>query len=82
MNNTFEKRFYTPQFTETASVTVRRLAWALNLNMVQTMQEIISFIAQLLNKQKVCLACQDNTKCAACAFAKFPQSKLCDFISE
>jgi hypothetical protein len=83
MYNTEEKKFYTPQFSEMASIAVRRLAWALDLNMVQTVNALISCLPQILVSSKVCLTCQDNTKCDRCIFngSIVPQSALSEIIS-
>ena len=81
MQTTNNKRFYSPQFSEMASVSVRRLAWALNGSMVQAVDDLISFLPQLLDVSKVCLACKDNTRCAACVFSDAPPSALTSLIN-
>jgi len=83
MYNTEQKRYYTPQFSEQASVAMRRLAWALNLNMVQAANELVSFLPQLVVNSKVCLACKDNTKCNSCIFngSTVPQSALSELVN-
>jgi len=68
MNNTDSKRFYTPQFSETASISVRRFAWFLNKPMTQAVEKIILLLPFILDASKVCQACKDSRKCAACAF--------------
>jgi cytosine/uracil/thiamine/allantoin permease len=69
MNNTNQKQYYSPQFLRTASIAIRRLAWALGGNMVQAANELVSFLPQLVDTSKVCLFCKDNTKCTACIFS-------------
>jgi len=83
MCNTNSKRFYSPQFSEAAAVAVRRLAWALDRNMVQAVNELVSFLPQLVVNSKVCLACKDNTKCQVCIFngEGIPQSALSDLVN-
>jgi len=77
-----KKRYYTPQFSETASIAVRRLAWALGGNMVQAVDELVYFLPQLLETSKICLSCKDNTKCAACIFSgTVPKSALSKLIN-
>ena len=68
MFNTSGKRFYTPQFSETASVSVRRFAWFLNKPMTEAIEKIILLLPFIMDSQKVCQACKDNGKCGTCAF--------------
>jgi len=69
MNNIdSNKRFYTPQFSETASVSVRRFAWFLNKPMTQAVEKIILLLPFIMDSSKVCQACKDSRKCNACAF--------------
>ncbi|MCL2721318.1 MAG: hypothetical protein FWD47_08270 [Treponema sp.] len=68
MNNTDNKRFYTPQFSETASVSVRRFAWFLNKPMTQAVEKIILLLPFILDAAKICQACKDNRRCNSCAF--------------
>jgi hypothetical protein len=41
MNNTESKRYYSPQFSKTASVSVRRFVWFINKPMTQAVEKII-----------------------------------------
>ena len=59
---------YAPNFSEIASVTVRRLAWAMGANMSQAVDVIVKAAPAFINAEKVCACCKDKTKCAACAF--------------
>jgi len=68
MNNTNNKRFYTPQFSETASVSVRRFAWFLNKPMTQAVEKIILLLPFILDASKVCQTCKDSRRCNSCAF--------------
>ena len=68
MCNTYERRYYTPQFSPLASVSVRRLAWAINKPMTETMDVIIKLIPSIVDPSKVCLSCKDSTKCQGCSF--------------
>jgi hypothetical protein len=69
MNNTVEKRYYTPQFSETASVSVRRFAWFLNKPMTVAIEKIIQLLPFILDASKVCETCKDSGKCSSCAFS-------------
>jgi hypothetical protein len=59
---------YTPQFSQLATVSVRRLAWALGLNMPKAVDRIVALLPTLVSPAVVCAACKDNSKCNACAF--------------
>ena len=71
------KRFYTPQFSETASVSVRRFAWFLNKPMTQAVEKIILLLPFIMDSSKVCQTCRDSRKCASCAFniKKLPEEE-------
>ena len=77
------KRSYTPQFSERSTIAVRRLAWALDRSMVQAVNELVSYLPQLLVISKICLACKDNTKCQWCIFngSGVPQSALSELVN-
>lgn len=70
MQSTNQKRYYSPQFSGLAAVSVRRLAWALGLSMPQTVDQVVGFLPALFSPGVVCLACKDKTKCALCAFGR------------
>jgi len=83
MSYTESKRFYTPQFSETASVSVRRFAWFLNKPMTQAIEKIILLLPFILDASKVCQACKDSRKCGACAFniKKLPEEEQYKILS-
>ncbi len=58
---------YTPNLNARHSRTLRRIAWALDKPMTETIQEIIEHIASIANKKDVCAACRDKTACKDCA---------------
>jgi len=68
MQNKNHKRFYSPQFSELAAVSVRRLAWALEKPMPYAVDHIIGLLPSVVDSSKVCLSCRDSSKCAACIF--------------
>jgi hypothetical protein len=72
-----QKRFYSPRFSETAAVSVRRLAWALNKPMTETVNYIIQLLPSMVEPSKVCLPCKDTTRCKGCTFRNqlSPQEK-------
>ena len=68
MKTTNQKNYYTPQFSELTSVSVRRLAWALEMNMVKTMDFIVQILPHFLEYKAICKQCRDNSKCNCCIF--------------
>jgi len=78
MCNTNSKRYYTPQFSAMASVSVRRLAWALGLSMPKTVDYIIKGLSSALVSSAVCGECKDKTKCDLCCFCQQPAAEKAD----
>ena len=72
MNNTTNKRYYSPQFSEQASVSVRRLAWAIGKPMPAAVDHMVSLIASIVDTKNICFACLDKTRCLSCGFYKPP----------
>jgi hypothetical protein len=68
MCNTNKKRYYSPQFSEKAVVSIRRLAWALGLSMPKTIDILVNEIYLIFSSSVVCPQCKDNTKCETCGF--------------
>ena len=68
MNNIRKKRYYSPQFSEMAAVSVRRLAWAMGSAMPAAVDFMVKLIPSVLDPTKVCFACQDKTRCQSCGF--------------
>jgi hypothetical protein len=62
------KRFYSPQFSEKAAVSIRRLAWALNLSMPKTIDILVNEISLIFSSSIVCPECKDKSKCHTCGF--------------
>ena len=70
---------YSPNFSELAAVSVRRLAWAMGANMGQAVDVMVKSLPAFVNAEKVCGLCKDKSKCAACAFrngGEMPQKAL------
>ena len=65
-----KKRMYTPQFSDQASISVRRLAWAIGKTMPATVDLMVKILPLTINPKKVCLSCRDNGKCQGCIFCK------------
>jgi len=68
MQPTKEKRYYSPQFSALASVSVRRYAWALGVPMTEAVDHLVQLLPSLVDPKKICLACRDKSKCSACGF--------------
>jgi hypothetical protein len=63
---------YTPQFSEMAVVSVRRLAWAIGKPMPKAVDLMVRLLPSIVDPSKVCLSCQDNAKCQECIFHGIP----------
>jgi hypothetical protein len=59
---------YSPDFSELATVSVRRLAWAMGVNMGKAVDVMVKSLPAFINAEKVCALCKDKTKCAVCSF--------------
>jgi len=69
MQNQNEKRYYSPQFSALASISVRRFAWAIKKPMPAAVDLIVRLMPHVVSPSKICSACQDKTKCLACVFS-------------
>jgi hypothetical protein len=70
---------YSPNFSEIAAVSVRRLAWAMGANMGQAVDVMVKSLPAFINAEKVCALCRDKSKCSACAFkncGEMPQNAM------
>ena len=74
MQPTNQKRFYSPQFSALAAVSVRRLAWALGKPMPAAVDHMVQLLPSLVDPSKVCLSCLDRTRCSFCAFSSHSAS--------
>jgi hypothetical protein len=63
---------YTPQFSNRATVTVRRLAWALQVSMPKAVDRVVNALPSIFSPSVVCPLCKDKTKCKLCAFRQQP----------
>ena len=68
MQPTNNKRYYTPQFSAFATISVRRLAWAMGVSMPAAVDAMVRLMPSIVDPSKVCLSCKDNTKCQGCTF--------------
>ena len=68
MQTLTKKRYYTPQFSPLASVSVRRFAWYMGKSMPAAVDRIVKILPYIVDPSKVCMACKDKTKCQGCTF--------------
>jgi recombinational DNA repair protein RecR len=61
---------YTPQFSDFATVSVRRLAWALESNMPAAVNRMVRILPTVFDAELVCQRCRDKEKCSLCVFSK------------
>ena len=59
---------YTPELSDSASATLRRIAWSLGKPMTQTMNAIFEKIPNLMDRDKICESCRDPSACNICGF--------------
>ena len=59
---------YTPELSESASATLRRIAWSLGKPMTQTMNAIFIKLPNLMDRDKICKSCRDPSACSICGF--------------
>jgi hypothetical protein len=59
---------YSPPLSFQSSCTLRRLAWALEIPMTQSLEEVIHYITKIADSSIVCKSCLDKSKCQYCGF--------------
>ena len=59
---------YTPELSQEGSSTLRRLAWALNKPMTQTLEIVVEEYSKSVEQELICTSCRDKTKCNHCLF--------------
>lgn len=72
---------YSPNFSELAGVSVRRLAWAMGVSMPATVNIMVRLMPLIVDRAKVCLACKDKTKCKSCIFDTPPAQQEQDVLA-
>jgi len=63
-----KKMAYTPELSFEASCTLRRIAWSLGLPMTVAIEEVFERLPRIFDREKVCEACRDKSKCSECQF--------------
>ena len=67
MNNT-NKRYYSPQFSALAVISVRRFAWAMGIPMPAAVDTMVKLMPSIVDPSKICLSCKDSSRCQDCTF--------------
>ncbi|MFH1985246.1 MAG: hypothetical protein ABIL58_25695 [Pseudomonadota bacterium] len=65
---------YTPELSLKSSCTLRRISWALGVPMNKGIEFVFDYLPKILDRQKVCDACRDKTKCQDCPFSENPST--------
>ena len=60
---------YTPELSLESSRTLRRIAWALGVPMTQAIERVFEYMPKFLDRDNVCSACKDKSKCRECSFS-------------
>jgi hypothetical protein len=61
---------YTPELSKRSSSILRRIAWALERPMTETMEMIFDSMPRMLDQDKICAMCKDRSQCKGCIFNK------------
>jgi len=67
---------YTPELTAESCCILRRIAWAAGLPMTKTINQVFEVIPEVLDKEIVCAACKDNSKCNICGFNRIKEHNI------
>ena len=59
---------YTPELSMKSSSTLRRIPWALEVPMTLGIEFVFEYLPKILDREKVCRACRDRSKCSNCEF--------------
>lgn len=59
---------YTPELSMKSSRILRRISWALGVPMTQGIEFVFEYLPKILDREKVCHACRDRSRCSTCGF--------------
>ena len=59
---------YAPSFSTRSTVSLRRIAWSLDVPMTVAMEKVMDILPLVMPAQKVCAKCQDRSRCTDCVF--------------
>ena len=64
---------YAPSFSTRSTVSLRRIAWSLDVPMTVAMEKVMDILPLVMPAKEVCAKCQDRSRCVDCVFkAKVP----------
>ena len=63
-----ENVFYTPDFSNRSTISVRRFSWFINKPMTKAVDAIIEILPFMVDAEKVCQVCKIQDKCNYCTF--------------
>jgi hypothetical protein len=61
---------YTPELSLESSQILRRIAWALEKPMTETLDILVRNMSMFVDREKICLACRDHSLCGECVFSE------------
>ena len=67
---------YTPELSMKSSCTLRRIAWSLGVPMTQAIERVFEHLPRILDRNKVCAACRDKSKCCECLFSNHQRNEV------
>jgi hypothetical protein len=67
---------YTPELSLRSSCTLRRISWALGVPMTKGIEFVFDYLPLILDREKVCQGCRDQSKCAECSFNQKPETNF------
>ena len=67
---------YTPELNTESCCILSRLAWAAGLPMTSVINQVFEVIPEIVDKEFVCAACKDNSKCDICGFNKIKEQDI------
>ena len=66
---------YTPELSFESSCTLRRIPWALKMPMTVAIDRVFEEIINYFDREKICSACRDKTRCDSCNFNHQPKKE-------
>jgi hypothetical protein len=65
---------YTPELSLRSSCTLRRISWALSVPMTKGIEIVFDYLPLILDRERVCDGCRDQSKCSECSFSPRPDT--------
>ena len=67
---------YTPRLSLKSSQTLRRIAWAMDKPMTQTLETLVIGMPMFMDRERICSKCRDKSLCRDCLFSE-RNHKIC-----